>query len=205
MFIRELISKNKRLYGVFSVVLVVVAGAAIVRQVANIRNDGPRPMNTKAFFTNDDGQTWFAEDAAKPTPFDHQGKPAVKVYVWRCGGGKPFITYMERINPTSKAKLDLLRSGKDVQLDDADDTKNPLGMPEESKSAMDGMASSKPSAKPNMPKGVIEFTLTRDTQVKKPGTGDSGWVKTESAEGRKVARTICPDGTLNDLEAVQPE
>lgn len=51
----------------------------------------------KAFYSDDDGQTWFADKANKLTPFtDANGKQAVYAYVYKCGSGKPFVAYLLR-------------------------------------------------------------------------------------------------------------
>lgn len=53
---------------------------------------------TKAFYTVDDGQNLFKDDVNRVTPFDHEGKQAVKAYVYTCDGGKTrFVAYLERM------------------------------------------------------------------------------------------------------------
>jgi hypothetical protein len=51
----------------------------------------------RAFYTVDDGATWFEDDRRKPSPFDRNGTPAFRAYIFRCGEqGKPFVAYLER-------------------------------------------------------------------------------------------------------------
>jgi hypothetical protein len=59
----------------------------------------------KAFYSDDDGQTWFVDDAMKPVPFDHNGKQAFRVKVFRCSGGQPFVGYLERYSDADNARL----------------------------------------------------------------------------------------------------
>jgi hypothetical protein len=203
MFIREAMRKNKVATAGAGVVLIAVAGWVMVTQVRAIQNDRPMPVNSRAFFTSDDGASWFADEAQRLTPFDHNGRPAVKAYVWRCDGGKPFITYLERINPESKARIDRLRNGTEPEPSVSEAAANPLGMPQGLESQSSG-ATSRPVASRVEPRGVLEFTLSRDLQVKKAGTGEGGWVKSDGPEGRKIARTQCPDGSTGDMEPVLP-
>jgi hypothetical protein len=64
---------------------------------------GPRdiPPDRVAFFTSDEGKTWFKDDAGRVPPFDHQGKPAYRAFVFECGG-KEFVAYMQRYGQAEK-------------------------------------------------------------------------------------------------------
>ena len=49
------------------------------------------------FYSNDDGATWFADEAGKFTPFVKDGKSAYVAHVYTCDGGKTkFVLYLER-------------------------------------------------------------------------------------------------------------
>jgi hypothetical protein len=65
------------------------------------RTQGPSgdPDNQRAWYTIDDGKTWFADHASRVPPFDHQGKPAVRCYVYTCGDGKPWVSHLMRYTP----------------------------------------------------------------------------------------------------------
>lgn len=52
-------------------------------------------VRMKAFFSDDDGKTWFADDWSKFSPFDHDGMQAYRAHVFRCGDGPPFVGYLE--------------------------------------------------------------------------------------------------------------
>jgi hypothetical protein len=47
------------------------------------------------YFTSDDGKTWFADDASKIPPFDHDGSQAVRCYVFKADDSPPFAGYLE--------------------------------------------------------------------------------------------------------------
>ena len=38
---------------------------------------------TSGYFSDDDGKTYFQDDASKIAPFDHNGKQAVSAYLFR--------------------------------------------------------------------------------------------------------------------------
>ena len=77
-------------------VLTALAVAFIVYQLRP-ESEGP-PVRLKDFYTVDDGETWFADDVNKVTPFDHGGKPAVLIRLFTCDGGKTrFVGYLEKL------------------------------------------------------------------------------------------------------------
>jgi hypothetical protein len=104
MGLRETINEKPR-------VAVAVAGGLVflglVAAVLQLRGSAPPagPEFTRAFFSVDDGKTWFEGDATKLAPFDHEGKPAVRAYVYRCGGTE-FVNHLERYKPDAKRTLE---------------------------------------------------------------------------------------------------
>jgi hypothetical protein len=97
MGVRERLNRNPRLAAIVMAVLLLVAGVAVALQFS----DGAHAAgmaSDKAFFTIDDGATWFADDAAKIAPFQHDGKEAVRAYVFECNG-KRFVNHLERFTP----------------------------------------------------------------------------------------------------------
>jgi hypothetical protein len=57
-------------------------------------------------FSADDGNTWFADDAAKIPPIDHEGKTAYRVRVFRCPSGREFACHLERFSPDDKKNIE---------------------------------------------------------------------------------------------------
>lgn len=61
----------------------------------------------RAFYSDDDGKTWFADSAFKVPPFDHDGKTAVSAEVFSYdGGSKEFCAYLSRYTTQAKTALD---------------------------------------------------------------------------------------------------
>jgi hypothetical protein len=67
---------------------------------------GGQSLKTRAFYTVDNGKTWFVDDAEKVTPFDYRGKQAFRVRVFTTDGGKTeFAGYLERYTPEAQKRL----------------------------------------------------------------------------------------------------
>ena len=61
---------------------------------------------TQAYYSDDDGKSWFANAVGKPTPFDHNGKPAYQAFVFRCLSSKQFfVGYLLRKDPLSQIPI----------------------------------------------------------------------------------------------------
>jgi hypothetical protein len=61
---------------------------------------------TRAWYTVDDGATWFADDAERIPPFEHDGKQAVRLHLFTCDGGKTaFVGYLQKIPEETFAQL----------------------------------------------------------------------------------------------------
>ena len=57
---------------------------------------------TQAFYTTDDGATYFVDDANREPPFDHNGQPAVRAHVFTCGkGAHKWVQYLEKFSGKS--------------------------------------------------------------------------------------------------------
>ena len=102
MGIREALNKNP-LVAAGAVVGAVLLMMGIIWFMSG--SSGARQgRNQKAFFTNDDGKSWFADSASKIPPFEKDGKEAVLAYVYSCDG-TAFVAYMKRFTPEAKQKL----------------------------------------------------------------------------------------------------
>jgi hypothetical protein len=83
----------------YSVIAVVFAAAAVAFGVRAIMRDSAgvgAASGIKAYFSTDDGKTWFSDDASRPFPFDHDGRPAYRAEIFRCGG-TTFCAYLEAL------------------------------------------------------------------------------------------------------------
>src|SRR5947207_15643246 len=61
---------------------------------------------TQAYFSTDDGKSWFVDDAKKIPPFQKNGKDAVRAYVYKCPDGTKFVSHLERYTPEAKKMLE---------------------------------------------------------------------------------------------------
>jgi hypothetical protein len=58
-----------------------------------------------AFYSDDDGKTWFIDAATRIAPFEHNGRQAVRAEVFRCGDGAAFVGFLERSSDASRARI----------------------------------------------------------------------------------------------------
>jgi hypothetical protein len=164
MGLREIINRSPKA-GMAATALIVAGAIAVA--VLSSGGRGPRPVGQgRAYFTIDDGKTWFADSASNPSPFTKDGKPAYRVFIWRCGTSAPFASHLYRSGGGPSAG----GAAKPAPAFAAGRTPQP----------MSGSA----------------------TEVKRPGA--ASWVTANTVEGETVARPLCPDGSTNGLEAVEP-
>jgi hypothetical protein len=94
MGLREIMNRSPKA-GMAAAALTVAGALAVA--VLSSSSGGPRPVGEgRAYFTIDDGKTWFADSASNPSPFTKAGKPAYRVFIWRCGTSTPFASHLYR-------------------------------------------------------------------------------------------------------------
>jgi hypothetical protein len=98
--VRELIKGRQS--AAVALALVMIVGAAIAIYV-QARDPASGPGG--AYFSTDDGKTFFADSATKLPPFDKDGKPAYRAHVFECGG-KRVVGYLSRYRPEAIAALE---------------------------------------------------------------------------------------------------
>jgi hypothetical protein len=87
--------------------IVLVGIILIVMQMAGGSKSARPPTVSGAFFSDDDGKTYFSDDPTKIPPFDHNGKIAVGAVVFKPStGGDPFVGYLVSNTNQLKAKLE---------------------------------------------------------------------------------------------------
>ncbi len=59
----------------------------------------------RAFFSDDDGKTYFQDSVSNFPPFDHNGTTAYGATVLRCSGGKPFVAYLQKYDPATVMRI----------------------------------------------------------------------------------------------------
>lgn len=74
-------------------------------------------LNAKAFFTDDDGKSFFMDDAAKTPPFPHSGKQAYGCTVFSGDGGKTkFVGWLTRYTDEGKRRMEEMRANKGMMM-----------------------------------------------------------------------------------------
>ncbi len=103
MGIFDVVNRKPSVAGAIAVVVMLAAIAFIYKRMHP-------PIVTvipvTAFYSDDDGATWFVDAIAKVPPFDHNGKEAVAAFVYRCGTDKPFIGRLEKYSPSAKSMIE---------------------------------------------------------------------------------------------------
>lgn len=109
MSLRETLSRYPRTSKGVAVVFVILAIGYVYLEVRT--PSATYANNPKAFFSVDDGKTWFVDSSANVPPFDKDGKQAVAAFVYRCSsGGADFVGYLQRFTPQAKAALEQAQS-----------------------------------------------------------------------------------------------
>jgi hypothetical protein len=116
--IRETLNDNPRLTTGITAGIIVVVFVLIFWSGGGSAGGGGGSGGggTRVFFSDDDGKTWFPDDYTKVPPFQHNGKEAVRAWVYKCGG-KTFVNHLERYTPEAKKKVEELNSSKKMAND----------------------------------------------------------------------------------------
>lgn len=80
--------------GIAAIVLLVVGVYAVVAWEVRHPKFGSH-SSISSYYSIDDGKTYFIDDGARMPPFDHDGSPAVRCYVYQCKSGM-FVGYLEK-------------------------------------------------------------------------------------------------------------
>lgn len=110
MAIREMINRSPIIVVGTVLLALLIVSFIIFRQVKELNPAGEYQM----FFTVDDGKTWFAADKSNVSPFEKNGKVAVRANVYQCKDAKePFVGYMERYTESARKQMvDLIAEAK---------------------------------------------------------------------------------------------
>jgi hypothetical protein len=103
MAIREWIERQKNAAMAAGVCLIALSIIIAARQ---FRPHTIRPL-ANAYFTIDDGATYFKESLTKIPPFDHDGKEAVRAFVVSGdGGAHRWVAYLGKYSPETKQAIE---------------------------------------------------------------------------------------------------
>jgi len=171
MGVREKINTKKSLGTAFAVALLLAA----VGVLAYSNWPQHRFAGKTAFYSDDDGQTWFIDTIYKSTPFDHNGKQAYRAMIYSCESGKTkFCAYLMRDKPEDKKRLD-----------DAVAQAAQQGNPPSSVTLFDD-------------KGILN-----DMEIKQPGPGHDWFPSLSPKAVDEINASLAPhaDGTLDMVYA----
>jgi hypothetical protein len=107
--IRETMNQNKGITVAANVGLIVAIGAFIGWEMRSGEPGLPAPGSqpTKAYYSDDDGKSIFADDINRVPPFEHNGKTAVKANCFTVDGGKThWIAYLDQFTPQGKRQME---------------------------------------------------------------------------------------------------
>ncbi len=162
MSIRNALNRSPMIVAAAVVVVIVVAGWSIY----NSTPKGPA-SGKSAYYSTDDGQTWFVADTREVPPITHDGKPAVRAYLFTCPDGKQFAGYLERYTDQAKAVLDQFAAAKAAAMKSG-------------------------GAKPNVNIAAVQAAGMGGRQVKKPGAKE--WTNGNGPGAMPIRQVTCPNG-----------
>jgi len=90
------------------IAVAVVLGIAVYVISAQFRG-GAAAIPTEAYFTTDEGKTWFRADINLVPPFMHDGREAVRVHLFTCGD-ETIVGYLAKMTPEAKAAVEAFRA-----------------------------------------------------------------------------------------------
>jgi hypothetical protein len=106
-------------------IVATTAGLGIVIAIALVLSNGAKSRGARsntAFYSDDDGQTYFRDDIDKLYPFDHNGKQAYRADVFKCSDGTVFVGVLSRLTDRAKSRLQELRSQQNPDVQAISDT-----------------------------------------------------------------------------------
>jgi hypothetical protein len=106
--IRQKINENPAATTAVTAGIVVLAVLFIMWQACSGGPGSGGMITTKAFYSVDDGKTWFIDDSSNIPPYKTKdGKDAVRAQIFTCDDGKTkFCGYLEAYAPQDKMVLE---------------------------------------------------------------------------------------------------
>lgn len=100
---------NRRPYLAAGIGVAVIGVSLVVSLLRWGRGGRPAEpqVQTKAFYTVDDGATLFEDAVNRVPPFDYERKVAIRAYVFSCDGGRhQWVQYVEKFNDRAKRQME---------------------------------------------------------------------------------------------------
>src|SRR5690348_13994130 len=102
--------------GVATLLLTIAAGA-VGFQAFGGRESGAGPAAKTAFYTDDNGKTFFKDDVGKLPPFDHNGKKAYRCDVFEDSKGKQFVGLLYRYTENGRREMEAFLPNRSKDAD----------------------------------------------------------------------------------------
>lgn len=117
MGLRETINQKKGLTTGVALLVMVGAIAFLAYQVFNTgANASSEAM--QAFYSTDDGKSFFQADSSNHSPFMHEGKEAYQAHMFTCDDGQTlFVGYLSRLPAEALAKVKAAQGGPPDEYD----------------------------------------------------------------------------------------
>jgi hypothetical protein len=98
--LRENLNNKPAFGGVIAAILVVGAALFIFWET----RPETAAVETRVFFSDDDGKSWFPDQPNKVPPFSHSGKEAARAFVYK-NNGQPFVAYLQKFTKPVASKM----------------------------------------------------------------------------------------------------
>jgi hypothetical protein len=103
--LRESMQAHRGIFGTSAAIAMVLI-AVVYWRWSTRPNDVTRAL-TLAWYTTDDGKTWYSDEKSLAPPFDRDGKTSVRAFVFTCDGDKhEFVGYLERYTAQAKQAIE---------------------------------------------------------------------------------------------------
>ena len=104
MAVRDKLNEKKILGPGIAAALILVAIALVGYQFVG-GSANPAAAPSKAFYSDDNGKSFFTDDAAQIAPFDHNGKQAFRADVFKGPDGNEFVGLIYRYTDGGKREM----------------------------------------------------------------------------------------------------
>lgn len=116
MGVRQSLNESRKLgFGVGGAVLVVALALLGYQLYGGPSSVGAAPRT--AFYTDDNGKTFFEDDIHKVSPFERNGKQAYRADVFQCPDGKRFVGVIYRHNSSGRQQVEQYITNKTMNKD----------------------------------------------------------------------------------------
>lgn len=102
MSLREKLNQNPQITTIAALVIVLAAIAALWYAIS-----GPAKLyyGSTAYYTSDDGATYYSDRADLVVPFTDNGKEVVRAHVYQCPSKGKFVAFLQRYTPQAAEAL----------------------------------------------------------------------------------------------------